>query len=108
MRPPPGVAQRAGQACTTSAFATGRSPAASLGRFAMRNAEPAPAARRSAIALTDDGRALRARATAARLGWLGGVVRDWPEEDVHDLAAALARFADAVGGGPALPASEAP
>ncbi len=53
-------------------------------------------ARRAALSVTDAGRALRARATAARLSWLGGVVADWPHEDVQVLAAALAHFADAV------------
>ena len=57
--------------------------------------------RRAALVLTDDGRALRARATAARLGWLGGVVAGWPAEDVHLLAAVLTRFADAVAETPA-------
>jgi DNA-binding MarR family transcriptional regulator len=57
-------------------------------------------ARRSALVLTEDGRALRSRAVAARLSWLGGVVQDWPEADVRALAVALARFADAVGTAP--------
>ena len=61
--------------------------------------------RRAALVLTDDGRALRARATAARLGWLDGVVAEWPAEDVHVLGAVLTRFADAVA---ATPASGAP
>jgi DNA-binding MarR family transcriptional regulator len=61
--------------------------------------------RRAALVLTDDGRALRARAAAARLGWLGGVVAGWPAEDVHLLAAVLTRFADAVA---ATPPSGAP
>ncbi len=56
--------------------------------------------RRAALGLTDAGRALRVRATAARLGWLGGVVADWPREDVHTLATALTRFADAVAASP--------
>lgn len=53
-------------------------------------------ARRSALVLTETGRALRARALAARLGWLGGVVQTWPERDVRALADVLGRFADAV------------
>ena len=57
-------------------------------------------ARRAALVLTDDGRALRARATAARLGWLGEVVAEWPREDVHVLASVLTRFADAVAAAP--------
>lgn len=56
--------------------------------------------RRAVLRPTDAGRALRARATAARLGWLGGVVADWRPEDVHTLAAALASFADAVAAAP--------
>jgi DNA-binding MarR family transcriptional regulator len=56
--------------------------------------------RRAALRLTDSGRGLRARATDARLGWLGGVVADWPHEDVHVLAAVLTRFADAVAAAP--------
>lgn len=56
--------------------------------------------RRSVLALTDSGRSLRARATAARLGWLGGVVDDWPAADLRSLADALGRFADAVGTAP--------
>ena len=57
-------------------------------------------ARRSSLVLTDAGRALRGRAVAARLGWLGGVVQDWPAAEVRALADALARFADAVGSAP--------
>ena len=66
-------------------------------------------ARRAALVLTDDGRALRARATAARLGWLDAVLAKWSHEDVQVLAAALTRFADAVaatppaGAGPGSP-----
>ena len=66
-------------------------------------------ARRAALVLTDDGRALRARATAARLGWLHAVLAEWSHEDVQVLAAALTRFADAVaatppaGAGPGSP-----
>jgi DNA-binding MarR family transcriptional regulator len=56
--------------------------------------------RRAALGLTDAGHALRARATAARLGWLGGVVADWPAEDLHALGSALTRFADAVTASP--------
>jgi DNA-binding MarR family transcriptional regulator len=57
-------------------------------------------ARRSALLLTAAGQALRARAVAARLHWLGGVVHDWSEQDVRALAGALGRFADAVGTSP--------
>jgi DNA-binding MarR family transcriptional regulator len=57
-------------------------------------------ARRSVLHLTEAGRALRARAVAARLGWLGGVVQDWSEQDIGRLAAALARFADDVAASP--------
>ena len=57
-------------------------------------------ARRSALVLTEAGRALRTRAVAARLDWLGGVVQDWSEQDVSALAEALGRFADAVGAAP--------
>ena len=57
-------------------------------------------ARRSAVLLTDAGRALRARAVDTRLGWLGGVVQDWPQDEVRALASALSRFADAVGAAP--------
>ncbi|WP_448608449.1 MarR family winged helix-turn-helix transcriptional regulator [Geodermatophilus sp. URMC 60] len=57
--------------------------------------------RRVALRITEAGRELRARATAARLGWLGGVVADWPGEEVHALATALTRFADAVAATPA-------
>jgi DNA-binding MarR family transcriptional regulator len=56
--------------------------------------------RRAALRLTDSGRGLRARATAARLGWLGAVVAQWPPEDVHVLASVLTRFADAVAATP--------
>ena len=56
--------------------------------------------RRAALHLTDSGRALRARATAARLGWLGGVLAGWPSEDVHVLGSVLTRFADAVAASP--------
>lgn len=53
-------------------------------------------ARRSSLSLTDPGRALRRRAEAARLDWLGSVVQDWSEQDVGALADGLGRFADAV------------
>ena len=56
--------------------------------------------RRAALRLTDSGRGLRARATAARLGWLGAVVAEWPQEDVHVLASVLTRFADTVAASP--------
>ncbi|MEX5717305.1 MarR family winged helix-turn-helix transcriptional regulator [Geodermatophilus maliterrae] len=56
--------------------------------------------RRAALRLTDAGRALRARATAARLGWLSGVVADWSAADLYLLGSALARFADAVAASP--------
>ena len=74
----------------------------------LRRTPAASAARRSALVLTDDGRALRTRATAARLGWLRGVVHDWSDADLHALAAALGRFADAVGGGPVPPPAPPP
>lgn len=62
--------------------------------------------RRSVLVLTEDGRALRARATAARRGWLAGVVHDWSERDLHALATALGRFAQDVGSaGPLGPPS---
>lgn len=57
-------------------------------------------ARRSALSLTEHGRALRARTVGSRLGWLGGVVQDWPERDVRSLACTLGRFADAVAAAP--------
>ena len=57
-------------------------------------------ARRSALVLTEAGHALRTRAVAARLAWLGGVVHDWTEPDVRALAEVLGRFADAVGATP--------
>jgi DNA-binding MarR family transcriptional regulator len=53
-------------------------------------------ARRSAVVLTDAGGALRARAVATRLGWLGSVLEEWPAADVRVLADVLGRFADAV------------
>ncbi len=53
-------------------------------------------ARRSALVLTGAGRALRARAVAARTGWLGSVVQDWSAQDLRTLARALGQFADAV------------
>lgn len=56
--------------------------------------------RRAALRLTDTGRALRARAMAARLGWLGDVLADWTYEDVQVLGSALTRFADAVAAAP--------
>jgi DNA-binding MarR family transcriptional regulator len=56
--------------------------------------------RRAALRLTDAGHVLRARATAARLGWLSGVVADWPPADVQALGSALTRFADAVAASP--------
>ena len=68
---------------------------AARGGLVRRTASPVDA-RRSALVLTDAGRALRARAVAARLGWLGGVLQDWPETEVRALAGAVGRFADAV------------
>ena len=59
-------------------------------------------ARRSALVLTDDGRALRASAVDVRLEWLGGVVHDWSAEEVRELARVLGRFADAVSAAPPL------
>jgi DNA-binding MarR family transcriptional regulator len=66
----------------------------------VRRTASAVDARRSALVLTHAGRALRARAVAARLGWLAGVVHDWPEPDVRALAEVLGRFADAVSASP--------
>lgn len=66
----------------------------------VRRTTSAVDARRIALGPTDAGRALRARATTARLGWLGGVVADWPREDVHALGSALTRFADTVAAAP--------
>ena len=66
----------------------------------VRRTPSAVDGRRAALRPTDAGRSLRARATAARLGWLGGVVADWRPEDVHALGAALASFADAVAAAP--------
>jgi DNA-binding MarR family transcriptional regulator len=54
-------------------------------------------ARRTALHLTEAGRALQHRATAFRLGWLAGVLTDWPPEDVTRFAQLLDRFADRVG-----------
>ena len=67
----------------------------------VRRTASAVDARRSALVLTEAGEALRARAVAARLGWLGGVVDDWSAAEVRALALALGRFADAVGATPA-------
>ena len=53
--------------------------------------------RRSALVLTGTGHALRAKAVAARRGWLDDVVHDWSEPDLRSLAVALGRFADAIG-----------
>ena len=57
--------------------------------------------RRTALRLTESGRALHARATDSRLGWLSAVVRGWSDDEVRTLAAALTRFADAVAAAPA-------
>jgi DNA-binding MarR family transcriptional regulator len=54
-------------------------------------------ARRSALHLTGAGRALQHRATAFRLGWLAGVLADWPRDDVTRFAQLLDRFAERVG-----------
>jgi DNA-binding MarR family transcriptional regulator len=56
--------------------------------------------RRAALRPTEAGRALRSRATDARLRWLGDVVEDWAHEDVRALAASLASFAAAVAAAP--------
>ncbi len=53
-------------------------------------------ARRVALALTASGEALRARAVEFRLAWLSQVLQGWDDAEVGTLAAALARFADAV------------
>jgi DNA-binding MarR family transcriptional regulator len=62
----------------------------------LRRSASAVNGRRATLHLTDAGRALRARATAARLGWLSDVLADWAHEDVQVLGSALTRFADAV------------
>lgn len=70
----------------------------------VRRSSSAVDARRAALVLTDAGRDLRARAVAARLGWLATVVGDWDEEEVRALALLLPRFADAVAAGQPEPA----
>ncbi len=67
----------------------------------VRRTPSTASARRTALDLTEAGRALRARATAARLDWLSRVVAEWSHEDLRAFAAALARFADAVATTPA-------
>ena len=67
----------------------------------VRRAPSQVDARRTALGLTESGRALRARATDSRLGWLSAVVHGWPNDEVRTLAAALTRFADAVAAAPA-------
>ncbi len=54
-------------------------------------------ARRVAVVLTPSGQALRARAVDFRLDWLSTVLEGWGDAEVGVLAAALTRFADAVG-----------
>ncbi len=49
--------------------------------------------RRTAVTLTEQGRALQVRAHRARTAWLAGRVRDWPDADVALLSGLLARFA---------------
>ncbi len=53
-------------------------------------------ARRTAVHLTDAGRALQHRAAAFRLDWLTEVLADWPEDDIATFARLLGRFADTV------------
>jgi DNA-binding MarR family transcriptional regulator len=57
---------------------------------------PSARARHTAVALTDQGAALRERALRARTGWLRECLRDWTDADVTRLGELLLRFADAV------------
>lgn len=64
-------------------------------------------ARRVALVLTEAGQDMRRRATAARLGWLGLVLRGWSAEEVATLGQLLPRFADAVAEGTPEPPGSA-
>lgn len=55
-------------------------------------------ARRTALALTPAGAALRERAVAARTGWLSEQLADWDPADVDCFGQLLQRFADQVHG----------
>jgi DNA-binding MarR family transcriptional regulator len=57
---------------------------------------PSARARHTAVALTDQGAALRERALRARTGWLRERLRDWTDADVTLLGELLLRLADAV------------
>lgn len=63
----------------------------------VRRTDAGDDARRTTLALTADGLALRSRAVAFRLAWLGTVLAEWPPADVEAFAGLLARFAAGVG-----------
>lgn len=62
-------------------------------------------ARRAALVLTADGRALRRRSVTFRTDWLARTLDGWEDGDVADLARLLGRLAAAVAthGGPGAP-----
>ena len=59
----------------------------------LRRVPSALSARRTALQLTPEGAELRARAVAARTGWLAQQLREWEPADVERLSALLSRFA---------------
>ncbi len=65
----------------------------------VRRLPSARNARRTAVALTGPGAALRGRAVRARTAWLDACLSDWPDADVDQLGRLLLRFAAAVGDG---------
>ncbi len=62
----------------------------------VRRLPSARNARRTAVALTDAGAALRARAVRARTAWLGAKLAGWTDAEVETLGRLLVRFAAAV------------
>jgi DNA-binding MarR family transcriptional regulator len=74
---------------STASRLVDRAVRAGLGR---RGPHPADT-RRTALDLTDDGSAVRARGRAFRTAWLSDVLDGWRADDIRAFAAALTRFA---------------
>ena len=84
------VARLADVASSTASRLVDRAEAAGL----LRRAPSSISARRTALALTPAGAALRERAVSARTTWLAGQLRDWDPVDVQRFAVLLSHFAD--------------
>ena len=60
----------------------------------VRRARSATSARRTALAITPAGAALRERAVGARRAWLAAQLDGWSRDDAEVLGRLLSRFAD--------------